>query len=141
MAVDASGTLHVAWPTMVDGERSGKGVFYSYSSDGGRTFAPRLRVDDARRGANHPQLAVAGTRVSVVWDGGMPRRAYLREVSREPRMGSGSAAQLGAVLAFGGGDRSATYPAVAATHSSLVVAWTETAHNVSEIRVQRNSKD
>ena len=68
IAVDAGGVLHVAWPTLVPGSDRGKGIFYSDSSDGGRTFAPRVRLDDGGGAAAHPQLAVGGDRVVVVWD-------------------------------------------------------------------------
>ena len=60
IAVDAAGVLHVVWPTMVAGERPRKGIFYSYSTDGGRTFAPRRRVDDEAGRAAHPQIAAGG---------------------------------------------------------------------------------
>ena len=50
-----------SWPTMVAQPRAVKGIFYSYSTDGGRTFAPRQRVDAEGLGAAHPQIA-AGRR-------------------------------------------------------------------------------
>ena len=64
------GTLHIAWPTIVDKSASRKGIFYSYSKDGGRTFAPRSRVDEGENVTNaaHPQIAVADGRVAVIWD-------------------------------------------------------------------------
>ena len=49
------------------GRDRGKGIFYSYSQDGGRTFAARVRLDEGA-GSAHPQLAVADDRVVVVWD-------------------------------------------------------------------------
>ena len=84
IAVDAGGVLHVAWPTLVPGSDRGKGIFYSDSSDGGRTFAPRVRLDDGGGAAAHPQLAVGGDRVVVVWDqqGPKSRRIRSRTISR-----------------------------------------------------------
>jgi len=60
IAVDARGVVHIAWPTLAPGGGAGKGIFHSYSTDGGRTFAPGVRVDDATGAAAHPQLAAAG---------------------------------------------------------------------------------
>ena len=136
LAVDESGTLHVVWPTMVGGaDRPVKGIFYSHSTDGGRTFAPRQRVDEEGSGAAHPQMAAGGGRVAVVWDeAGTSRRACLREVSRDPKR-PGATPVLGTITVLSAGP--AVYPAVAATPSSLVAAWTETAAAGSEIRVRR----
>jgi hypothetical protein len=137
LAVDESGTLHVVWPTMVgSADRAAKGIFYSYSTDGGRTFAPRQRIDDEEgSGAAHPQIAAGAGRVAIVWDeAGATRRACLREVSREPKR-PGSTPVFGPITTLSAGP--AVYPAIAATPSSLVAAWTETTAAGSEIRVRR----
>lgn len=136
LAVDAAGTVHVAWPTFV--ESSGrKGVFYSYSTDGGRSFAPRTRVDDAAGGAvAHPQLAASGSRAVVVWDenaDGKPRiraRAFVADAERR----TWSPERTAAVL-----NRStmADYPAIALTAGWQVAAWTSTdAKGRTEIEVK-----
>lgn len=138
IAVDAAGTLHVAWPTMVEGQEPGKGIFYSYSSDGARTFSPRLRVDDGNGAASHPQLAADATGVAIVWDGGSPSRVYLRDITSQAKTWT---PRLGAVLTLGEPVRPANYPAVAASATSTVVAWTETTDAGSEIRVRRISKN
>ena len=134
IAVDGRGALHVAWPTRVS--ELGKGIFYSRSTDGGRTFAPRARVDETPGGAGHPQLALAGDRVVVVWDekGESGRRARLREISAA----AGAAAwppqlEPAVVLATG----SVSYPAVAATEKATLAAWTEGEGAASSIRVLR----
>ena len=130
IAVDARGLLHMAWPTLV-GEA--KGIFYSYSADGGRTFAPRLRLDDGSGPAAHPQITVAGDRVAVVWDqGSAPRRAYLREISSAAKSW---APKLGTAVTLSG--EAAVYPVVAATPSALVAAWTAETPAGSEVRVRR----
>jgi hypothetical protein len=136
LAVDQSGTLHIVWPTMVGGaDRAAKGIFYSSSTDGGRTFAPRQRIDEEGSGAAHPQIAAGGGRVAIVWDeAGATRRACLREVSTEPTR-SGGARVLGPIAILSAGP--AVYPAIAATPSALVAAWTETSAAGSEIRVRR----
>jgi hypothetical protein len=121
---------------MVGGaDRAVKGIFYSYSADGGRTFAPRQRIDDEGTGAAHPQIAAGAGRVAIVWDEvGATRRACLREVSSDPKRPGGTPV-LGAIRVLSAGP--AVYPAIAATPSSLVAAWTETAAAGSEIRVRR----
>ncbi len=137
IAVDAGGVVHVAWPTLVPGSDRGKGIFYSDSSDGGRTFAPRVRLDDGGGAAAHPQLAVGGDRVVVVWDqqGPKSRRIHSRTISRASQA-AGWTPVPGppAVLS---GDLPAIYPAVAATETSTVVAWTEEARTGSIVRVLR----
>jgi hypothetical protein len=135
LAVDAAGVLHVVWPTMVAGAHPVKGIFYSSSADGGRTFARRQRIDEAEGGAAHPQIAAGDGRVAIVWDeAGTSRRACLREVSTD-RTRSGGTPGLGPIEILSAGP--AVYPAIAATPSALVAAWTETAAGGSEIRVRR----
>ena len=139
LAVDEAGVLHVAWPTMLSEPRAVKGIFYSYSTDGGRTFAPRQRIDEEGSGAAHPQIAAGAGRVAVVWDeAGTSRRACLREVSSDQR-GTAWTPVLGTIRVLSAGP--AVYPAIAVTPSSLVAAWTETASTGSQIRVRRLPRD
>ena len=139
IAVDASNVLHIAWPTIVDVEASRKGIFYSYSTDRGRTFAPRIRLDDAAGAghAGHPQINLAGASVAVTWDesetGGSKIRA--RVISSRGR-GQDWSAEPGATLTVVA-DAPVTHPAVAATDTALLVSWTETTGTGSDIRVRR----
>jgi hypothetical protein len=129
IAVDARSVLHVAWPTQVS-PTSGKGIFYTTSTDGGRSFAPRTRVDDETGGPAHPQLALSGDRVVIAWDeggGSGPRRIRLRTVS--PR--------LAPTETVSAGTSAASYPAIAATADATLVAWTEETATGSDVRVQR----
>lgn len=130
LGVDARGALHVAWPTLAG---DAKGVFYSRSDDGGRTFAPRVRVDSSPAGAAHPQMAVAGDLVLVAWDeaDGARRRVALREIAAD----TARAPVLGPTTVLSDGP--AVYPAVAATGEGAVVAWTEAGGSSSVIRVRR----
>lgn len=135
MAVDAQGAIHIAWPTMV-GERA-KGIFYSYSTDGARTFAPRARVDDGDGSAAHPQLALANRTVAVAWDQGRTaRRVFLREIGTDPKA-SAWTPRLGSLQTVSPGDLPAVYPAVAFAPSAIVVAWTQETSHGSEIRLRR----
>jgi hypothetical protein len=137
IAVDARGVVHIAWPTVAPGGGAGKGIFHSYSTDGGRTFAPRVRVDDATGAAAHPQLAAAGDRVVVVWDqqGEERRSIRARTLSSDPKVAAWTTV-LGQPSVLSA-ERPAAYPAVAATPTSTVVAWTEETPTGSEIRVRR----
>lgn len=128
IAVDARNVLHVAWPTQVS-PAAGKGIFYTTSTDGGRTFAPRTRVDDASGGPAHPQLALAGEQALVAWDeggGGGPRRVRLRAMAPQPLP-----------IATVSGPAAATYPALATTGDATLVAWTEETATGSDVRVLR----
>jgi hypothetical protein len=138
LAVDARGVVHVAWPTWV-AESDRKGIFYSYSADGGRSFAPRLRVDDGEGSAAHPQLAAAGGRVLVLWDqlhAGGGRRVRMREIDGDPLAKSWTPRPR-APETLSDESAAATYPAVAATNDAFVAAWTEEAKAGSRIRVER----
>lgn len=135
LATDAAGVLHVAWPTQVS-EKAGRGIYYSYSTDGGRSFAPRLRLDEGG-GAAHPQIAAADGRAFVVWDeasAGAPRRIRMRSIAA-PRAVGGAAAP-GPVIALPT-EAAATYPAVAATSEGAVVTWAETTGSQSNVVVAR----
>jgi hypothetical protein len=140
MVVTGDGLLHIAWPTIVDVKTARKAIFYSFSSDGGRSFAPRIRLDEetpTNRGTAHPQLARVGSSLVVAWDesNGAERRVKLRDLS------SGSddrswAPKAGRLLTVSDNDP-ATYPAVAATADAMLVVWTANTPAGSEIRVRR----
>jgi hypothetical protein len=140
IAVGADGTLHIAWPTIIENASAmRKAIFYSYSTDRGQTFAPRLRVDandDASRTAAHPQLAFVGSRVVIVWDesGTSGRRVRASEIT-STAPGSWSPT-IGSPIDVSGDDP-AVYPAVAAASGVPVVAWAVNSGTSSEIRVRR----
>jgi hypothetical protein len=141
IAVDADGTLHIAWPTLIENAASmRKAIFYSYSTNGGRSFAPRMRVDandEASRTAAHPQLVFAGSRVVVVWDESATRGRRIRasEITSPSAAGRWTPA-VGTPIALSG-EQPALYPSVAAAAGVPVVAWTATTSDGSEIRVRR----
>ena len=140
ITVTGDGLLHIAWPTIVDVKTARKAIFYSFSSDGGRTFAPRIRLDEeapTNHGTAHPQLARVGSSLVVAWDesNGADRRVKLRDLT------SGSddrswAPKAGRILSVSDNDP-ATYPAVVATADAMLVAWTASTPAGSEIRLRR----
>jgi hypothetical protein len=137
IGVDARGVLHVVWPTLaIPGGR--KGIFYSRSVDGGRTFAPRARVDESPGGAAHPQLAVAGESVFVAWEeaSGGRRRVSLREIiGNDGPEAPAALARMGPTTVLSAGP--ASYPALTSTPGAVVVAWTEEESAASVIRLAR----
>ena len=82
MAVDAAGTVHIVWPTVVGGQTPEGALFYATSRDG-RTFSPRVRIPTlGSPKPSHPQIAIDGSgRIVVAWDEavGGQRVAAMRE--------------------------------------------------------------
>jgi hypothetical protein len=64
LAVDAAGTLHVAW---YSGGGLRRGLFEARSADAGRTFSAPRPVGDPGRQAGHPQLLAAGGTLWLAW--------------------------------------------------------------------------
>ena len=65
--VDARGNLYAVWDESGKGVRAA-GVWYSYSTDGGRTWADPIRVDTGDRTDIWPWLAVGSPgRVAFAW--------------------------------------------------------------------------
>ena len=118
IALDAAGTIHIAWATLVTGGEPQKAVFYATSTDG-KAFSPRVRVPSAAMtNPGHPQLTIAAGRAAIVWDETVDgvRRVSMSRVSDKggflpPEVVSGEEAALG--------------PVAAGTPSGdLLVAWT-----------------
>jgi hypothetical protein len=136
IAVDAAGVLHIAWPTLVTGETTRKAIFYSYSRDGGKTFAPRVQMDDGskERRPAHPHLTVASGRVVVAWDEGEGdgRSIRLRAIDSSS---SGTWTPRFSSVATITTDSHAAYPALAATPAGALVAWTTNDGSTSVIQI------
>ena len=120
VTVDPSGTIHVAWPTVIPGAEPEGAIFYTASKDG-VAFTPRVRIPTDTRRPAHPQIAVLRDgRVAVAWD---ERRdgvsvATLRVVSRSP---AGDPVVGPAVPVTA--DGAATYPVLTATDKAIVAVW------------------
>ena len=139
IAAAPNGTLHIAWPTISDKGASRKGIFYSYSTDGGRTFAPRSRVDEGEDVTNaaHPQIAIVDGRVAVVWDESTAAGPRVRLRLIGPRDGTGPWRPEFAPAVIFSEPGPISYPAVAASGTGLVGAWTTNTAKGSEIEVRR----
>ena len=130
LAVDASGTTHIVWPTVVTQPEAHKALFYATTSDGKR-FSPRMRVSPMRRNIAHPQLAVGpGGEVAVFWDEIVNGRRRVFLSRKDGVSGFGAAEALS--------DTTATsYPVPVVADGAFVVAWTEGGGDDSRIVVRR----
>jgi hypothetical protein len=136
MAVEASGTIHIVWPTLVSDGTPQKALFYAASRDG-RSFSPRARVPTTgMTNPSHPQLALTPDGGSaIVWDEVVDgaRRVSMSRVSREGVFGPSQALS---------GSEPAVYPAtVRLATGDFLVAWTSrTSPDQSVISVKRVPK-
>jgi hypothetical protein len=127
LTLAAGGALHVVWPTLVtDGGRQRMAIFEAASRDGGATFSPRARVDDAKASPAHPRIATGGAQAAIVWD-------ELAEGNRRVMFRSDRSAQPAALSTT----HVATYPALAAVRDGYVVAWTDQSGDRSVIQTRR----
>ena len=140
IVVDGYKVVHIAWPTLVDAAKSRKGIFYSYSTDGGRTFAPRIRVDQASEQdllAAHPQISTADDGVAVVWDEGASgnRHIQLRSITSSGQ-GPQWRPELGPPVTVSDAGP-VSHPNAAETFDDLIVTWTQDNATGSDVRVRR----
>lgn len=134
LGVTADGDVHVAWPTVVTSAGGDvKALFYSVSTNGGRAFAPRVRLDDGG-GAAHPRLAARGDRVTIAWESRSDRSPRLQMRSLESIDGT---PRLGPIEPVLGARGSARYPSVALTDDARIVAWSDDAGGAQGIEIAR----
>jgi len=136
VAVDAKGTIHVVWPTVIGADEPEGALFYATSRDGVR-FTPRVRVPTSGgRKPTHPQVAIGPKgRVVVSWDDSVAgqRVAAMREVIHA----SAGDVRFGEVVTIAAG-AGVNHPVVAATDTSLVAVWA-TGGASSRVEFQRVS--
>ncbi len=123
MQADAAGTVHIVWPTLVQGREPAIGLFHVSTRDG-VTFTARQAIPTAGTPKPaHPQLTTdaCGT-LTLVWDEaqGARHRAFLRRLTPLPS-GDVQAGDLQVISR----DLPAVYPVVAPTMRGVVTAWTE----------------
>jgi hypothetical protein len=117
-----------------------KAVFYAFSTDGGQTFAPRIRLSGQEAGvAAHPQIARAGSAAAVVWDetSNTGRRIRLLVIGADGSTHLAPGARSSIVVEDQGAP---VYPGVAAAKGAFVVAWTASVPEQSTIAVRRVSR-
>jgi hypothetical protein len=132
MAVDATGRVHLAWPTMLtEGAMTVKAVFYTTTVDG-TTFTPRVRVSAGATPAHHPRVAAGRDgRVLVAWD------EPAGEGSRVRIARATAAGQSTFVIDAPVDELTGRYPALAATGEAVLLAWVTGVGQNSRVHVQR----
>jgi hypothetical protein len=121
VAVDGTGTIHVVWPTVLQGPQPERAIFYT-STRAGVSFRPRVRVPTSTRQPTHPQIVLERSgRIVVAWDERREGRtvAALRTLTAT----SDADPRLGPIVELWP-DGSSTYPVLAATTRGLVAVWT-----------------
>jgi hypothetical protein len=134
IVVDAAGTVHAVWPTVVGGAKPEGALFYASSRDG-QEFSPRVRVP-ALGGPKptHPQIAIdARGRIAIAWDEGVNGRRIA--AVRELKLGPDGAPSFGEIVTLSSSGPG-MYPVVAATDKAWVAAWT-TMLDPSRVEVRR----
>jgi hypothetical protein len=122
LVVDEGGTVHIVWPTVIDGAEPTGALFYATSRDG-RSFTARQRVPTlGSRKPGHPQIAIDGSgKVVIAWD-------EVIDGVRQAALTVTSAAADGS-LRFDPprrlGTGSAAYPMFAVSNGRIVTAWTD----------------
>ena len=130
LAVDARGTTHIVWPTVVTQPEAHKALFYATTSDGTR-FTSRMRVSPMRRNIAHPQVAVGpGGEIAVFWDEIVNGRRRVFLSRKTGNSGFGPAEALSDTT-------STSYPVPVVADGAFVVAWTEGGGDDSRIVVRR----
>lgn len=118
IAVDESGTIHIAWATVVNEGEPRKALFYATSRDG-KTFSARARVPSGATTPGHPQLTLTsdgGAAIAFDENPNGLRRVSFTRVSR-----AGDFRQPQILSA----DESASYPVIIRSGANnLLVAWT-----------------
>jgi hypothetical protein len=119
MSVDAAGTVHLVWPTVIGGAEGA--ILYATSRDG-RAFSKPIRIPTlGSPKPSHPQIVVdRGGGVAVAWDEFVAGRrvAAVRRV----------AAAASGTITFGNvvrlsDDGASTYPVLAATNTGILAVW------------------
>ena len=89
IAVDAGGTVHVVWPTVLTAGAQPEGALFYASTRDGRQFTPRLRIPTlGSPRPQHPQIVVGPTgRIVIAWDETVSgqRVAAMRELKAGPQ--------------------------------------------------------
>ena len=122
LVVDATGTTHIVWPTVLTGDDPVGALFYASTRDGQR-FTPRVRIPTlGSPKPMHPQIALAANgSLIVAWDELIDGRrvAALRRLTVKTG-GSPLFGTIATVPARG----SASHPVLATTSEGTFAAWT-----------------
>ena len=122
IAVDAKGSAHLVWPTVINGPTPKGALFYASTRDGAK-FTPRVRIPTlGGPKPSHPQIVVdANGRIFVAWDESIAgrRMAAVRELRPQPNR----PAVFGEIVRLSA-ESAASYPVLAVSDKGLVAVWT-----------------
>lgn len=122
MSVDAAGTVHIVWPTVIE-ENGPQGALFYASSRRGGPFSPRVRVPTLG-GVKpaHPQIATDDEgRILVAWDEQVSGRRIA--AARQLLIEDGQAPSFGEVVPLSS-NSPGVYPVLASTGEGFIAAWT-----------------
>lgn len=132
LAVDLRETVHLVWPTLVQGETPRKAIFYSSTADG-RTFSARVPLSgEQTEDAGHPQIAADGAGdVAALWDEQAGDRRSI--AVRLAKKGSGVFAPVERLTNIDSG----FHPVVTGLDRGFVAAWADGSGDRSAIQIRR----
>lgn len=125
MAVDAAGSIHLAWPTV----KNDTGVILYATSKDGAAFSMPVRVPTlGGPKPSHPQIAIDPTGHPVIaWD------EAINGVRQAASVTAGAGGSFSKAAAIGDG----TYPVLAPSDGAMIAAWTSGPAARSVIKVRR----
>lgn len=131
VGVDSQDRLHAVWWT---GGRTPDeaGIYYTYSEDGGRSFAPRQFVADAPADrVLHTEITVdKNDTVYMAWEGVKEDQSHIFLAHTT------SQGEWSTIRQISEGTWNTFYPILAADDKSLYVSWAERKGESSQIRLQ-----
>ncbi len=134
MAVDATTTVHLVWPTVVSGPTPDGALFYASTREG-RAFTPRTRIPTlGGPKPSHPQIVIdSSRRIVIAWDELVDGRrvAAARELKARPNQ----PVEFGPAVTLPSPGY-AMYPVLAATDQGVLAVWT-TGGEASVIQASR----
>ncbi len=132
MGDDSQGRIHAVWWT---GGRTAEeaGIYYSYSEDGGNSFAPRQFLAEAPQNTVlHTQLVIAeDDTVYATWEGIKEAGSQIFLAYRSPSTGEWSRIQQVSDVNW-----NTIYPVITADSENLYLAWVEKKGEASRVKVR-----
>ncbi len=116
-------------------------IFYMRSTDSGATWGPRVNLSNNAGHSHHPQIAVSGANVYVVWiDATTPPDATLSSLSLLMRRSADSGATWKSIQTLRS-DVSATIPDLAVSGPNVYVTWSEDNGEWPDVFFRRSNND
>lgn len=129
VVIDAMGSVHLAWPTVVKSPVEHKAVFYASSADG-LAVSPRVQVSPRHRSVAHPRIVLtpAGGPM-VLWEGTAADRGVWTS-TRQPDGRFAAPVRVSRAV-------DASYPVAAVSGTEVLVAWLQYEGAAPAVRIQR----